>query len=239
MPSGFERRLYGHRGASALLPENTFPSFARALQDGANALETDIHVTSDGHVVLSHDPDGKRLAGIDRLVAQSTLEDVRAWGTGMRTLSEMLEAFPRVRINIDVKPAEESAAFATIDVIRRHDAEERVTLASFHETTAYAIRARYRGEISLAPWALARFFCLPFLKPQGAAVQIPIRHQWIELDKARLIARCHKRGLRVDYWVVNDPAEARRMLDLGADGIMTDNPGLFAPVMWGQRENTR
>src|SRR5688572_26510626 len=91
-------RLYAHRGASAELPENTMAAFRRALELGADALETDVHMTRDGHVMVSHDPDGRRRAGIAATIRGSTLEEVRGWDMGdghrMPTLEEALVAFP-------------------------------------------------------------------------------------------------------------------------------------------------
>lgn len=71
-------RLYAHRGAAVELPENTLEAFRRALDVGANAIETDCHVTRDGHVVLAHDATGARLAGVPRAIADFTLDEVRA-----------------------------------------------------------------------------------------------------------------------------------------------------------------
>src|SRR5262249_25025255 len=96
--------LYAHRGASAELPEDTLPAFLRALEAGATALETDAHLTRDGHVVLSHDPDGRRTAGDPRLLRRVTLAEARTWNLGrasaspvrILTLDELLEAIPSV-----------------------------------------------------------------------------------------------------------------------------------------------
>src|SRR5687768_7474650 len=113
-------RLYAHRGAAAEEPENTLPSFRRALEHGADALEMDLHMTADGHVVVSHDPDGFRMAGVHAEIRRSMLTDVRRWDVGwgfvrdgarpfagrryhMPTLEEVLVELPGVPLNIDVK----------------------------------------------------------------------------------------------------------------------------------------
>src|SRR5262245_31233802 len=74
--------LYAHRGASAELPENTIEAFLRALEVGATAIETDVHLTRDGHVVVSHDPSGERAAGVPRRICDATLAEVKAWDVG-------------------------------------------------------------------------------------------------------------------------------------------------------------
>lgn len=107
-------RIYAHRGASAVLPENTLPAFARALADGADALETDVHLSKDGHVIVHHDATGLRTASVSRKVRDTTLADLRRWEAGhymnvaghhVPTLAELLEAFPRVPVNVDIKAA--------------------------------------------------------------------------------------------------------------------------------------
>jgi glycerophosphoryl diester phosphodiesterase len=110
--------LYAHRGAPTELPENTLPSFRRALV-GATAIETDVHLTRDGHVVISHDPDGRRNAGVARAIRDATLAEVRMWDVGrafraahpdappqsftMPTLAEVLDELPGVPLNVDIK----------------------------------------------------------------------------------------------------------------------------------------
>lgn len=244
-------RLYGHRGAPRHLPENTLPSFRRALDDGANALELDVHLTRDGEVVVSHDPDGRRTAGVARRFADATLAEVRSWdaahgfvdrsggrpfmGEGFRVplLDEVIEAFPGVPLNVDVKPDDERAAEAVIRVVAGQSAAARVQLASFHERVVRALRRGYEGGTSLSPAETRRVLLLPGAlvrrAPAGAtAVQIPLRAGPLRLDTARVVSRVHALGLRLDYWVVNDPDVARRLLALGADGLVSDDPRAIA-----------
>ena len=113
--------LYAHRGAAAELPENTLPSFARALELGADALELDVHATKDGVVVVSHDPDGARLCGVAAAIHEVSFAEVSRWdaghgfvdarggrphagrGIGMPRLLDVLRAFPGVPLNVDLK----------------------------------------------------------------------------------------------------------------------------------------
>src|SRR5579872_3898446 len=121
MPRAHAPLLFAHRGASRELPENTLPAFRRALEVGATALETDVHMTRDGHLVLSHDPTGARMAGVARAIRDATLAEVRGWdagvgfvdeegrrpfaGRGFRfaTLEELLEEWAGVPVNVDAK----------------------------------------------------------------------------------------------------------------------------------------
>src|SRR3982751_152869 len=94
-------RIYAHRGASLEFPENTMAAFRRAAELGADALETDVHATADGVLVTSHDPDGARIFGKPRRIADCRSEEVRSWG--VPSLEEMVLAFPGVPINVDLK----------------------------------------------------------------------------------------------------------------------------------------
>jgi glycerophosphoryl diester phosphodiesterase len=243
----YRLRLYGHRGAPAHLPENTLPAFERALADGANSLEIDVHPTADGHFVVAHDPDGQRMAGVSEHIESSTLDQVRRWNvaTGMGrtdldhhtvpTLAETLEAFPDVPLSVDLKPDQPDAVPSLLEVVVRHGAEDRVTLASFSTRVVRRMRRLgYPGRTTLSRLevGLLRFLPAAIAKRyvSGNAAHIPIEHNGIRLDGRRFIARCRALGLRVDYWVVDDPEEARRLLDRGATGIMSDDPALIAPI---------
>jgi glycerophosphoryl diester phosphodiesterase len=247
IPNAPDLRLYGHRGAPAHLPENTLPAFERALADGANALEFDVHPTADGHFVVAHDPDGWRTAWVAEQIRMSTLDEVKKWnvaaGTGrtdlgrhtVPTLAETLEAFPGVPMSIDLKPDEPDAVSPLLEVVARHGAEDRVTLASFSTRVVRKIRSLgYRGRTSLSKSEVAAIRFLPGLLAKryvtGDAAHIPVVHHGIRLDGRRFVARCRALGLRVEYWVVDDAEEARRLLDLGATGIMSDDPARIAPV---------
>lgn len=253
-------RLYAHRGASAELPENTIASFERALELGANALETDVHATSDGHIVISHDPTGERMCGVATAWATCTIDDVRRLDAGhgfvaadgssphrggrfrVPTLDEMLAAFPDVTINIDIK-AGPRAARPVVDLVRRHRAEQRVILASFSLRTMWRVRAAgYAGQTALSQPEIAATLAAPrwllwSLPQTGEAVQVPLAQSGIDLTSPRLLDKWHDLGLRVDYWTVNDPDQARRLLARGADGIMTDDPRAIAPVFAGVVKN--
>jgi glycerophosphoryl diester phosphodiesterase len=242
--STHDLRLYAHRGASALLPENTIEAFERALADGANALELDIHRTADGHFVVAHDPDGRRMAGESEAIRAVTLDRFRQWRVRcgadavpceMPVLEDVLAAFPNVPMSIDHKPGDPGAVPDLLELLARHGAESKVTLASFSGKVMGRIRGLgYRGRTALTrqeivwlrflPTTLARRFVV------GDAAQIPTHSGPIRLDGTRFLEKCRKLGIRTDFWVVNDPTEARALLDAGATGVMTDDPALIAPV---------
>jgi glycerophosphoryl diester phosphodiesterase len=243
---GHELRLYGHRGASALVPENTLEAFEQALADGATALELDVHRTADGHIVVAHDPDGARTAGVADRIHDHGLVEVKTWNVGaasgggnryaMPTLAEVLEEFPDNPISVDLKPRDPAIVDLLHELIQAHRAAERVTVGSFHDRLVHRLRRDgYPGPTALTRGEVAalRLLPLPFGRRmvRGDAAMIPRTHGLIRLDSERFIARCRGLGLRVDYWVVNDPPAARELLARGATGIVTDDPQRIAPVL--------
>ena len=243
--------LYAHRGAALERPENTMESFARALELGGFALETDVHMTRDGHVVVSHDPDGRRMAGEPRPIRASTLAEVKRWdlargffdaqgerpfagqGVRMPTLEEVLVTFPSTFLNIDLKQREPSMVAPVLSLLAKHAAASRVLLASFSSATLREVRARgYDGPTGLGRDEVIRLRLLPraLLRRPATPVraQLPTHQGPLRFDDRRFIDRCHALDIPVDFWTINDVTEARRLLALGADGVMSDDPTVLA-----------
>jgi len=246
--------VYAHRGAAAERPENTLPAFRRALEFGADALETDVHLTADREVVAAHDEDGARMTGVARRLRSATLAEIQSWdagygfvdalggrpfqGQGYRipSLNELLRELPDVRFNVDLKSREPALVERFIEVVREHQAEDRVIAASFfHSTLASLHRAGWRGERSLSRWQFLYWGLLPSWlqqgRPRATRAQIPTRAGPLSFATPRTLEKLRKLGLRVDYWTINDPDEARLLVALGADGIMTDDPAVIVPVV--------
>jgi len=244
-------RLWAHRGSSARFPENTLGAFRQALKEGANALETDVHRTSDGFFVVCHDPRGQRTALAPGSIRRSTLREVRRWDVGagfidqsgnrshvgaghvMPTLEEVLRAFPETPLSIDLKPNFLKDVPAVLELIARAGSESRVTLASFHPRIVRRIRRLgYRGPTALTQLEVALVLTLaPVLARRlvgGSSAAVPQQVARLRLDTPGFITRCRRLGLRSDYWVVNDPRAAVRLLEHGATGIMTDDPARLA-----------
>jgi glycerophosphoryl diester phosphodiesterase len=253
--------VYAHRGAAYELPENTLEAFALALELGADAIETDAHMTRDGHVVLSHDATGERNAGVPRAIRDATLAEVLTWDVGARfvprgrdgrlgparpfrmpTLDEALARFPDVVFNVDAKQESPDMIPALMRSIRRADAEERVRVASF--SMANLRHARVLGclhtglaAVELGPLILAPLTVARRLPVAGEAAQVPIRASRVRLASERVIDRLHVLGLRVDFWTVDDPELARRLFAMGADGVMTDDPRRVSRPALAQRSS--
>ncbi len=240
--------IYAHRGASFELPENTLESFALALSLGADAIETDAHLTRDGRVVLAHDPDGERVTGVARRLSDLTWTELREWDVGRRfvprrpgafrdsqhyrmtLLEDALAAFPGVFFNVDAKQTAPDMIPALLRSIRRVSAEDRVRIASFSSSNLQRARALgWTGESGLASKEIARIFLVPWaalrwMRVEGQVAQVPRKAYGVSFANQAAIARFHAVGLRVDFWTIDDPEEARALFAMGAHGVMTDDP---------------
>lgn len=229
-------------------------SFQRAVDYGVDVIETDVHQTLDGHIVVSHDASGKRAANVDREIRRCSLSEVQSWdvgwgfvdgsgqrryaGTGCRIplLSELLSAFPDMAYNIDLKQHRPKMVEPVLRVLADHAVEERVTLASFHTSNIRLVRqSNFAGDTALSRDEVLLFLATPAalwprLGIRAESIQIPPMAGPLSVSSRSYIAKCHSVGLRAEYWTINDPIDAEVLLDRGADGIMTDDPKRIAPV---------
>lgn len=247
-----KRLLFAHRGARVERPENTLIAFQHALDLGANALEMDVHHTRDGVIVVHHDPTLERSAGLPvaiRDVEWSALSQVDVGytfkdaagdrpfaGARIPRLDEVLAELPGVPLNIDIKPDSSRLCAAVVKLLRVKRATESVRLASFYGKNLQRVRrAGYEGETSFGPRGVAMLlahggFGLRWLGEQANAAQVPTHYGRVRLDTARFVRAVHGVGAALHYWTINDPAEAARLLRLGADGLVTDDVRALAPV---------
>jgi glycerophosphoryl diester phosphodiesterase len=249
-PEGF-RGCFGHRGAAGIFPENTLEGFLLAARMGVDVIETDAHVTKDGHVVLIHDPMLDRTTDGRGAVAAHTLADLRAldagftWkdaegravfrGRGLRipTLDEALAALPEARFNIELKSQVDGAASVFARALERGGARGRVVLAAEDGAVMNELRRA-------APWAPTSFSApevfgfisglheSQYQPPPACALQVPAVFEQIEIVHAAFIARARALSLLVHVWTINEPSEIERLLLLGCDGVITDHPERWA-----------
>lgn len=242
--------IYAHRGASFELPDNTLESFELALSLGADAIETDAHMTRDGRIVLVHDPlvEGRAVreltwAEVRELDLGATFVPRRPGvfreGTAYRVplLEDALAAYPDVFFNIDAKQTAPDMIPALLRAIRRVSAESRVRIASFSSRNLARTRAAgWTGELGLAPRDVAQALFLPrsalrWFRPAGQAAQVPRQAYGVSFTRQAVIDRFHALGIRIDFWTIDDPEEARMLFARGADGVMTDDPRSLAGVV--------
>ena len=227
-------RVFAHRGLAVAAPENTLAAFAAAIAAGARHIETDVHASSDGVAVVSHDESLERVAGRPGRVSDFTLAELEAIdlgdGQGFSSLATVLERFPHAFFNIDVKSMD--AAGPTAAAVTAARATDRVLVTSFSERRRRSatrglpgVATSASGPIFLVALMLAKIGATPLLRfvLRGIdAVQVPERAAGVTIATARTISRLQRAGVEVHFWTINDEASMIRLLDLGADGIVTD-----------------
>ncbi|KUN76768.1 glycerophosphodiester phosphodiesterase [Streptomyces griseoruber] len=231
---------FAHRGGAADGLENTVAQFRRAVETGYRYIETDVHATRDGKLVAFHDGTLDRVTDGAGRIADLPWADVRharvAGKEPVPLFEELLETFPEVRWNVDIKA--EPALHPLLNLIARTGAWDRICVGSFSE--ARVVRAQRlagprlatsygtRGVLNLR----LRSWGVPAaLRPSAVAAQVPEAQSGIQVVDRRFVRVAHARGLQVHVWTINDPDAMHRLLDLGVDGIMTDHIDTLRKVM--------
>ena len=281
--------LIAHGGGNKEFPDNTLEAFYNAYSvDPRVMMETDVSITKDGVVILSHDTTLDRKTNVTGAIADWNYTDLMAQkvdfgytnptndndeldgerahftdGDGVEkyptdvtypagvsprdetvflatTLEELILAFPDNRINVEIKQSGElgkTALDAVIRLLEKHDAFDRVVLASFHEEIYDEFVRLQREELvsetfmySPSYSASIAFFVLQMLKLDAlfgdelCVFQFPMEQMGFNLSTADFVDAAHRHNLAVHYWTINDVEDMQLLIDIGADGIMTDYP---------------
>ncbi|MFE0405057.1 glycerophosphodiester phosphodiesterase [Streptomyces nigra] len=231
---------FAHRGGAADGLENTALQFRRAVEQGYRYIETDVHTTRDGRLVAFHDATLDRVTDGAGRIADLPWAEVRQARVAGREpvplFEELLETFPEVRWNVDLKA--EPALHSFLELIERANAWDRVCVGSFSEArvaraqrlagprlaTSYGTRGVLN--LRLRSWGVPAA-----LRRSAVAAQVPEAQSGVQVVDHRFVRTAHARGLQVHVWTVNDPERMHRLLDLGVDGIMTDHIDTLRKVM--------
>ena len=261
-----ERRIiaYAHQGGAWERPSSTLAAIEHALEVGANAIELDVHATSDGQLVVCHDTTVDRTTNGSGPIAEMTLAELRRldpayWfipgadvtpgrpaeeypyrgrGPGdpmfrIATLDEVLERFPGVVLNLDIKrtaPVVQPYEATLAQVLRKYARRDDVIVASFLDPSTEAFhRAAPEIPTSAGTMTVAAFWRAlqqdespPTL--EHCALQVPERRGDLVIVDERFVAAAHAQGVAVHVWTVNQREAMERLVNLGVDGIFTDLP---------------
>jgi glycerophosphoryl diester phosphodiesterase len=264
-PEGPRPRNIGHRGAAGHAPENTLPSFRKALELGADVLELDVHATRDGTIVVCHDEAldrttdgggglrGKMYSEVAKLDAgfhwtpDGKTHPFRGQGVRVPTLLELLESFPGVPLNIEIKQADPPIVDLVARMLERAGRTASVHLAAENPAIMEAIRASaWRGATGFSLGDVLAFMDahangrLSEYTPPGAALQVPERWREVEVVNRAFVEGAHRCGVEVHVWTVNERADMDRLLALGVDGLVSDYPErAHAAIERSSRERAR
>jgi glycerophosphoryl diester phosphodiesterase len=241
--------IVAHRGASGSAPENTVAAFKLAWELGADACELDLYLTADGKIAILHDKDTKRTTGTSMLVADSTLDDLRTLDAGtwknvkyagekIPTLAESLATLPvgPQRFFLEIKCGPEVVPALTKELEDWKPRAAQLCIIAFSE--AVAVEAK-----KAMPWLKVYRLSTEQTKDKMpvdlAALIEKTRAQGLDgLDlgskwpwSAEMVKQVKDAGLEIYVWTINDPVEAKRLADLGVDGITTDEPALVKSAL--------
>ncbi len=231
--------IIAHRGSSAYAPENTLAAFRLAAEQHADAIELDVDLTRDGHVIVMHDVTIDRTTNGQGRVTDLTLEEIRRVDAGawkgapfaserVPLLSEVFEVVGRrLLINVEIKstsPRSNGVEAKVIEMIQCYDLLERVIISSFNALTLIRVKRR-------APRLACGLLCAPdgviYWRRAWLAPLIPgldARHPHHSRVTPSFVQKYHAQGQKINVWTVNDSAIARAMTFARVDGIIGDDP---------------
>lgn len=222
--------------------ENTMAAFRHAVGLGYGYLETDVRATSDGVLVAVHDEALQRVAGHAGRIAEMNAVDLEAARVGGReavpTMAQLLEEFPEVRFNIDIKASD--AVEPLVALIESTGAHERVCVGAFDLDRIEHFRRLTGGRVatSASKGEVVRFLLTrnprrgaAYARGRFAVLQLPRVRGPIPVVTATVVRRAHAAGVPVHVWTVDRARHMQQMIDVGVDGIFTDRTDVLKDVL--------
>lgn len=250
--------VFAHRGGCALGPENTLAAFDRGVDAGADGLELDVRLSSDGIPVVLHDPSLDRTTNLSGRVADYTAEQLkrvdaayrfnpdgghplRGEGIGVPTLAEVLRRYRDARIIVEMKDDVEAMGTAVAEAVRVAGAADRVCAAGFGARSTLAARAAlpelttsaHQQEVRTALYR--SWLLLPVMHVRYGGYQIPERAGRLRVVSPRFVRHARKAGLHVQVWTVDAEDDMRRLLDWGVHALISNRPDVAVTVRDGWR----
>jgi len=222
-----------HRGFSGSYPENTMLAFEKAVEAGADSIELDVHLSSDGEVVVIHDETLDRTTNAKGLVSSFTLAQLGEFeieeGQRIPTLAQYLAFIKPTGLltNIEIKNdiiSYRGIEEKTIALVREYGLEEKVIFSSFNHYSMLECR-RLAPDIECGFLTYSWYINIgAYAKGHGVQYVHPLASSLSECA----VKEIHSQGVGINTYTVNDPAEMRRLIALGVSGIITDYPDLLA-----------
>jgi glycerophosphoryl diester phosphodiesterase len=237
-------RVIAHRGFSGRAPENTLAAIRQAVAVGADMVEIDVTMTSDGHVIILHDETLNRTTDGTGPATGKTLAEIReldagSWfgpayqGERVPSLIEVLDAVRgRILINVEIKPeaVERGIATGVAALIAGHDMSDQVVVSSFSPAALQQIKAIDPAIVTMSLFndeLHAGRDPLEIVQEAGSR-GLNISNDWVT---PALVERCHRHGIPVGVYTVNSRRRMRRLIDMGVHSIFTDRPDRLLEVL--------
>lgn len=221
--------VVAHRGGAELYPENSITAFTELAKQGVDLVECDVHLSRDGHLMVIHDDNLKRTAGVDRRVSDMTRDELSQFdvgdGHGVPSLTDVLEA---VSIPVVVELKAPEAVHALAELFERNPSyqERIVPLSFFHDILRY-LSAKYPALTCGA--LLAGYPVDPVHVATSAGCKmLSFHHEGLQTE---YVERCHAGGVMVSVWAPSTEDDIRRSIAAGVDGIGSDRPDLVLQLL--------
>ncbi len=227
-----------HRGYNRMAPENTLPAFQAAIDDGGDIAELDVQLTKDGVVVVSHDPTLRRTAGINKSIYELTYDELQQidvgsyfseqyTGTHVPTLDEVIKLCKgRIRLNIEIKHNEHSPELEakTVEIIKENDFVDQCTVTSLSYEALDKVKKeepKIKTGYILAV-GVGNYYDLP------SADFFSVETSFVTRG---MVSEIHLRGKTVSAWTIDRYADAERMIELGVDDLITNDPEMVREAL--------
>ena len=231
--------IFAHRGASGYAPENTLEAFRLAMEQGADGMELDVHLTKDGEVVVIHDETLDRTSNGHGNVRDYTLEELKKFsfhnhmekyqGVQIPTLKEALNLVKNscMKVNIELKTGiywYEGIEEKTMEIVKSRKMEDRIIYSSFNHYSIQKIleqdvHAETAYLFSDVPLSMEKYAKETGVKGLHPAVY--------HLKMADFLETYLKSGLKVRVWTVNNKEDMKMFMDAGVDAVITNYPDII------------
>jgi glycerophosphoryl diester phosphodiesterase len=231
--------IQAHRGAQAFKPENTIEAFSMAIEQGADGIELDVHLTKDGRIVVAHDGRLERVSDGTGYINDYTLKELKSLNFGklmpdgpVCSIPELREVFELVKpteltVNVELKTTERlypELPGKLIALASEYAMADRALYSSFnHYSLAEIKKISPSAKIGLLyelamvdPWVYANYVKADAIHP----------HYYVIAGLPETVRRCHENGVKVNVWTVDDPEAVKQMLKCEVDGIITNRPDI-------------
>lgn len=252
--------VIAHGGAKKLFPGNTMLAFRGAAKIGVDMLEMDVRMTKDEVLVTHHDETIDRMSNGTGRVFDYTYEELLQFNFGysfknidgdkiyqndtipLGSLDDVFAEFNDMFLMVELKDKGENgrrAAEILKSLIQKYKLQDNIVAVAFNEEVLSYFHQITNGEILIGTseeetkdFIITAISAMEFLYfPKATVVAIPTQNSGIQLDSKRIINSAHRRNIAVHYWTINDKAEMKRLIGLGADGLITDRPDLMKEVL--------
>lgn len=228
--------IFAHRGASGYAPENTLEAFRLAMEQGADGMELDVHLTKDGEVVVIHDETLDRTSNGHGNVRDYTLEELKKFsfhnhmekyqGVQIPTLKEALNLVKnsRIKVNIELKTGiywYEGIEEKTMDIVKTMGMEDRVIYSSFNHYSIQKVLEQNSDAETAYLFSDVPLNMEKYAKDTGVKGLHPAVYH---LKMADFLETYMKSGLKVRVWTVNNKEDMKMFIDAGVDAIITNYP---------------